>query len=237
MHECWPNNTVRLSSPVMKFELKPFNRNVSDEDLLADLALALSKLGSEGKSLTFRSYKAVGKYGAMTISERFGTWNNALQRAGIALHQEKNVSVETLFENLKLVWIAKGKQPTFRDMSASPSKYTASIYNARFGSWRKALERFVASVDHESNELLNYEVEIKKTGGTKRTKRDPSLALRFFVLKRDGFRCVGCGRSPATVAGLILEVDHVTAWSNGGETIESNLRTLCFDCNRGKGAT
>jgi HNH endonuclease/Homing endonuclease associated repeat len=222
---------------MMKFELKPFNRNVRDEDLLADLVLAHAKLTSEGKSLTFRSYKAVGKYGPSTINDRFGTWNNALQKAGIALHEEKNVAVETLFGNLKLVWIAKGNQPTFRDMSAAPSQYTASIYNARFGSWRKALESFVASVNQEGNELLSYEVEVKRSEGTKRTKRDPSLALRFFVLKRDSFRCVGCGRSPATLAGLVLEVDHVIAWSNGGETIESNLRTLCFDCNRGKGAT
>lgn len=221
----------------MKFELKPFNRNVPDEDLLADLVFAHAKLCSEGKSLTFRSYRSVGKYGPSTISERFGTWNNALQKAGIVPHEEKNVPVETLFENLKLVWIAKGKQPTFRDMSAAPSRYTASIYNARFGSWRKALESFVASVDHEGNELLSYEAEVKTSGGTKRTKRDPSMALRFFVLKRDRFRCVGCGRSPATIAGLILEVDHVTAWANGGETIESNLQTLCFDCNRGKGVT
>jgi 5-methylcytosine-specific restriction endonuclease McrA len=221
----------------MKFELKPFNRNVPDKDLLADLVLAHSKLSSEGKSLTYHNYRAVGKYGPSTINDRFRTWNNALQKAGIALNEEKNVPVETLFDNLKLAWIAKGKQPTFRDMSVAPSQYTASIYNDRFGSWRKALERFVASVDHEESELLSYEVEFKKRSGTKRTKRDPSLALRFFVLKRDSFRCVGCGRSPATVAGLVLEVDHVIAWANGGETIESNLRTLCFDCNRGKGAT
>ncbi|HXC98554.1 MAG TPA: hypothetical protein VN048_04370 [Verrucomicrobiae bacterium] len=52
----------------MKFELKPFNRNVPDKDLLADLVLAHSKLSSEGKSLTFRNYKAVGKYGPSTIS-------------------------------------------------------------------------------------------------------------------------------------------------------------------------
>jgi len=221
----------------MKFELKPYNRNVPDKDLLADLVLAHSKLSSEGKSLTYRNYRAVGKYGPSTINDRFRTWNNALQKAGIALHKERNVPVENLFENLKLVWIAKGKQPTFRDMSAAPSQYTASIYDARFGSWRKALESLVASVDHEGNELLSYEVKFKRSGGTKRTKRDPSLALRFFVLKRDGFRCVGCGRSPATAAGLVLEIDHLIAWSNGGETIESNLRTLCFDCNRGKGAT
>jgi hypothetical protein len=221
----------------MKFELKAFNRNVPDEDLLADLVRARAKLSSEGKSLTFRNYRAVGKYGPSTINDRFGTWNKALQKAGIALHEEKNVPVETLFDNLKLVWIAKGMQPTFRDMNVAPSQYTASIYNARFGSWRKAVEMFVASVDHDRSELLSYEVDLNRSGGTKRTKRDPSLALRFFVLKRDSFRCVACGRSPATVAGLVLEIDHVLAWSNGGETLENNLRTLCTDCNRGKGAT
>jgi hypothetical protein len=221
----------------MKFELKPFNRNVSDEDLLADLVSVHDKLSSEGKSLTFRNYGSVGRYAPSTINDRFGSWNKALQKAGIALHEERNVRIDALFDNLKLVWIAKGKQPTFRDMSVSPSQYTASIYNARFGSWRKALERFVASADHEHDELRSYEIEVEKSGGRRRTKRDPSLALRFFVLKRDSFRCVACGRSPATIAGLVLEVDHVLAWSNGGETVENNLRTLCFDCNRGKGAT
>jgi len=29
-------------------------------------------------------------------------------------------------------------------------------------------------------------------------------------------------------------VDHITAWSNGGETILENLQTLCSDCNLGK---
>lgn len=151
--------------------------------------------------------------------------------------KKKNVSVEALFYNLKLVWIAKGKQPVFRDMSVAPCRYTGSIYHDRFGGWRRALEIFVTSLDHEHDELLTYEVEVQRSSGKKNTKRDPSLSLRFFVLKRDSFRCVICGRSPATEAGLVLEVDHVIAWSNGGETIENNLRTPCFGCNRGKAAT
>jgi hypothetical protein len=221
----------------MKFDLKQFNRNVPDEELLADLVLAHAKLTSQGKDLTFRTYGSVGRYGAGTINTRFGTWNNALQKAGINIRQEKNVSVEALFDNLKLVWIARGRQPTFRDMSAVPSQYTASLYSSRFGGWRKALEKFVASVDFEQAELSSNNIEVKKNVGAKRTKRDPSLALRFLVLKRDNFRCVACGRSPATNVGLVLEVDHVLAWSKDGETVEQNLRTLCFDCNRGKGST
>jgi len=222
----------------MKFELDTFNRNVPDEELLLDLVTADANCKMQGKRLTYRSYRAFGKFSATTIRERFGSWNDGLRKAGLAPIEEKNVPIDALFDNLKLVWIAKGKQPVYRDMSASPSQYTASIYNDRFGGWRRALEEFVASVDQEQDELLNYEIEVKSSSsGTKKTKRDPPLALRFFVLKRDRFCCVACGRSPATISGLVLEIDHVIAWANGGETIEENLQTLCFDCNRGKGAT
>jgi Homing endonuclease associated repeat/HNH endonuclease len=221
----------------MKFQLDTFNRDVPDDELLQDLTAVDAKLKAQGKKLTFRSYGILGKYAASTIAIRFGSWNDGLKKAGISPSQEKNVLIEALFDNLKLVWIAKGKQPVYRDMSIAPSQYTASIYNDRFGGWRKALEEFVASVDQEQNELLNYEVEVKSSKGTKRTKRDPSLALKYFVLKRDRFCCVACGRSPATTVGLVLEVDHDFAWSKGGETIAENLKALCFDCNRGKGAT
>ncbi len=221
----------------MKFVLESFNRDVADRELLQDLVAVASKLKDLGKAMTFRAYNEHGKYSASTIAVRFGSWNDGLQKAGIVPSQEKDVPIEALFENLQLVWIAKGRQPVYRDMSATPSQYTASIYNDRFGSWRKALEEFVSAVDQEQSELLNYEAEVKSSKGTKRTRRDPPLSLRFYVLKRDRFCCVACGRSPATTTGLILEVDHDLAWSKGGETIEENLKTLCFDCNRGKGAT
>jgi 5-methylcytosine-specific restriction endonuclease McrA len=67
-----------------------------------------------------------------------------------------------------------------------------------------------------------------------RTGRDPSLRLRFRVLLRDRFTCCACGASPALSHGVELQVDHIVAWSSGGETIESNLRTLCARCNLGK---
>jgi hypothetical protein len=66
----------------------------------------------------------------------------------------------------------------------------------------------------------------------KRTK-NISNSLRFEVFKRDGFKCQYCGQSPPSVK---LEVDHILAVSNGGETIINNLITACFECNRGKAA-
>ncbi|MDC0273915.1 HNH endonuclease [Planctomycetaceae bacterium] len=207
-----------------------------DQELLDDLAAASRQLQSTGKKLTFRSYREVGNYSSSTIAARFGSWNNALKKAGLILNEEKDVSIDELFDNLKLVWIAKGKQPVYRDMSCPPSKYAGSTYNSRFGGWRNALKKFVTAFEHESINLTSSTRENRKRI-QKRASRNPPLSLRFFVLKRDNFRCNGCGRSPASTSGLELEVDHIQPWSKGGDTVATNLQTLCFDCNRGKGAS
>ncbi len=74
----------------MKFELETFNRNVPDEELLRDLAAVDAKLNALGKTLTYRSYGSLGIYTAGTIAVRFGSWNDALRKAGISPKQEKN---------------------------------------------------------------------------------------------------------------------------------------------------
>lgn len=66
----------------------------------------------------------------------------------------------------------------------------------------------------------------------KKIRSEMSLNKRYKILKRDNFRCVICGRRPPEVD---LCVDHIKAVANGGTNEESNLRTLCNDCNSGKG--
>lgn len=58
-----------------------------------------------------------------------------------------------------------------------------------------------------------------------------SKRIRFEVLKRDGFRCGYCGKTPPSV---LLEVDHINPKANGGIDDINNCITSCFDCNRGK---
>ena len=67
-----------------------------------------------------------------------------------------------------------------------------------------------------------------------KTSRNINLRLRYKVLKRDNFKCVICGRSPAKDQNIELHVDHIIPYSKGGETVIENLRTLCSDCNLGK---
>ncbi|MCL1866890.1 MAG: HNH endonuclease, partial [Oscillospiraceae bacterium] len=57
---------------------------------------------------------------------------------------------------------------------------------------------------------------------------------RYDILKRDNFKCKFCGRKADD--GVELEVDHIIPVSKGGKTTDSNLQTLCYDCNQGKKA-
>lgn len=63
-------------------------------------------------------------------------------------------------------------------------------------------------------------------------RRRMTKALRYDIMKRDGFRCVLCGRSAKD--GIELQVDHILPVAKGGKSVPENLRTLCADCNLGK---
>lgn len=60
-----------------------------------------------------------------------------------------------------------------------------------------------------------------------------SDSLRYKILQRDKSTCQLCGATRAD--GAKLEVDHIIPISKGGKTEPGNLRTLCRECNRGKG--
>lgn len=61
----------------------------------------------------------------------------------------------------------------------------------------------------------------------------PTQKLRTDVLRRDGFRCQGCGRRPADHVDITLHVHHVRPYGDGGLTEASNLLTLCSTCHQG----
>lgn len=58
--------------------------------------------------------------------------------------------------------------------------------------------------------------------------------LREYIKERDNYTCCNCGNSTHNEPNLLLEIDHIIPVSKGGETIENNLQTLCWKCNRAK---
>jgi len=172
------------------------------------------------------------------IRRLFGSYRAALEAAGLSQSPGGlRHTDDECFENLLTVWMAKGRQPFFDEMKRAPSRVGPKAYANRWGGWRAALAAFVERVNSE--EPAAPAAEPAATGPTsperKRSPRGVSLRLRYLDLMRDRLRCVLCGRSPATHPHISLEVDHIIAWSDGGETVESNLRLLCNECNQGKG--
>lgn len=218
----------------MKYELKDFNRNIPDNELLEDIKLVASKFAK--KSVSSREYNdAGGKFAANTIIERFGGWNNALIKAGLQLVHHRGVSMEELFKNLEQVWIIIGVQPVFRDMKKPNSKFSTHQYIAKFGSWRNALEAFVEYInsDKKENESeILIEPIIAEPIFKHKTKRFPSERLKVQVLMRDGNKCKLCG---ITLTGENIHFDHIHPWVKGGETTLENLQILCAPHNLAKG--
>lgn len=65
-------------------------------------------------------------------------------------------------------------------------------------------------------------------GRLKPGKCSGHLALREYVIHRDGGRCVRCG----SVENLVA--DHIISRRNGGSHHPSNLQCLCDSCNARK---
>lgn len=201
---------------------------VSKQEILTDIRHAAALAGTN--VISQRLYSEFGKYDPTTAARRFGTWNKAVAAAGLEIANEINISDERLFENLMLLWEYYGRQPRRAELARLPSRISQGAYRRRFPSWMDALTQFVAYANSKDTRPPNP----AEAAGGHRTSRDPSLRMRFRVLKGDNFSCRACGASPALTPGLSLHVDHIKAWSVGGETVDENLQTLCEPCNLGK---
>ncbi len=228
-------------------------RRYDDEAMLETLRAAARAKGSD----VLRSSDIKRYTGRRTsyYDERFGSWAEAVERAGLkpvwlrALYSEA-----ACFDNLRRVWMHLRRPPRGGEMARPPSTIREDIYRRRWGSWRAALEAFVARVNATPDDPLRGAVRAWSASlrgrdsaqGAARAPLPPALlhgakaALRLKILERDGFRCVLCGASPAHDPAHLprtrLEIDHITPFARGGRTEAANLRTLCHACNAGRGA-
>ncbi len=114
---------------------------VSDAELIADLQRVARSLNLN--TVPQKKYEAIGAYDYSTVIRRFGSWNDGLRLAGLAMSNEVDISDERLFENLLILWQHQGRQPRRSELSSAPSTISQTPYKRRFGSWTASLEAFV----------------------------------------------------------------------------------------------
>lgn len=99
-----------------------------------------------------------------------------------------------------------------------------------------AQRSFTVPMTEETIAALINALESKLTASAfaKEQRTLMTKKLREFIKQRDDFTCCNCGNSINVEPNLLLEIDHIIPVAKGGQTVEDNLQTLCWKCNRAK---
>lgn len=214
-----------------EFEWKDPARRFSNDQVLAGLRAFAATVNNQPFRRTDFAAWPNRPFCADTAVKRFGSWNAALEQIGLGPAPSTKLAPETLIETLERVWRRHGRPPGWAVLRklAGMSPYP---YARVWGSLRRACE---ALARHHRGQITREQLLAGNPQMHRRKRaRQIPLHTRWHVLKRDRYRCRVCGRSPAT-AKVELHVDHVRPMSKGGTNEPSNLRTLCHECNSGRG--
>jgi hypothetical protein len=206
-----------------------FLTDYDNASVLAELQRIAKVTNSE--TVTKADIKRVGRVSHSVVVRRFGSLRRALHLAGLRatrfMKPTDGELIAIIIELWQRVLEKEGRTPAKQDLKTYDFPLSGDTITRRFGSWRKALARAHASITEEavsSETVPTEELEVPR-------KRNVSLRKRFFVLKRDQFSCVRCGKSGV---GVRLEVHHRFPFAKGGSDSLTNLETLCYECNRGQ---
>jgi len=133
----------------MKFELKPYNRNTSDKNLLDDIKRVATELGLN--SLSQKDYKKYGKYSCDTMTRRFGSWINTMNLAGLEVGNYSKITNDELLNDLKKAANQLNKKSITQLEYKTSGKYSPDAFTDHFGSWFLALEKAGLEKTHNIN--------------------------------------------------------------------------------------
>lgn len=203
----------------------------------------------------WRDFNKIAEISSNPVKKHFGSWRKGLEALkkhlidkGLDLKPRpyapnRIYPDKKLFEEMERIWQVVGQRPSRYEWEVSNPKISYNTYKQRFGGWTNACLKFIEykmgrEILADSFVLSEREKPTEKTviphEYNNENSRNVSLRLRLEVLYRDNFRCVFCGKSPATDIGTKLHIDHVTPFSKGGKSVLDNLQTLCEECNLGK---
>lgn len=204
-----------------------FPEKVSDEELLDAIQALANELGHVPSTTEMAEQ---GKYSHKVCMKRFGSWNEALERAGLPPNKRQNIPQTELINEISRLAVKIGRPPSSTEMTQQ-GQFSRDIYFERFGSWSDALEaagyeRPLSYVD--DHQRLPY--------GTNWSEQ------RQKALERDGYvcqspRCSITSDDHRATFGEELHVHHIIPRKHyiaeNGELLEQranslgNLITLC----------
>ncbi len=113
------------------------------EKLIKELQSIADQLG---RPPSLREIDELSSYSRTTYQDRFESWNNAVEEAGLEPEHSSTANIEDreLLEELNRLAENLDRTPRQRDMEQQ-GKYSVTTYQNRFGSWNEALRK----ADHQ----------------------------------------------------------------------------------------
>lgn len=112
--------------------------------------------------------------------------------------------------------------------------YSFEYVSAGGNSAQETSLTFTLEVVDELIEWMSQKIKFRKSVAGQRSLMTKSLRQK--IKDRDSHTCQQCGLSVQDEPNLLLEIDHIHPLSKGGMSTMENLQTLCWRCNRTKGA-
>jgi hypothetical protein len=208
------------------------NTYVNETEVVRELRRVANKLG---ESPSQPQYNEHGQYSHQIAYERFGSWNAALEAAGLETERDDRTPNEKLLASIRAVAETVDGVPSQTDYHEH-GEHGVSVLQRRFGSWSQAVKE------------AGYE---PRTVGPACGEENPAWAggygdyygpnwntQRERALERDGHECAACGCSEQEHReewGAGLEVHHIrpARLFDDFERMNrlENLVTLCMPCH------
>ena len=188
-----------------------FVESYDREAIIRELQRLAGVLGKV--TLSKRDIDSHGRLSSSVVMRRFGSLRRALQESGITPARFMKATDEELFSILIELWTQTlekfGRSPYRRELRAFGFLFQAihtfvglAIGKRLFSPLLDQCPLLTIWSTHPLCRKHQHEFESRKA---------LSIRKRFFVLKRDRYRCRMCGRS-----GIELEVDHKIPIAQGG---------------------
>lgn len=178
---------------------------------------------------------ADGRYSFSVYVNRWGSWLNAKEAAGLDTKQRKpslRVSEQEAIQDLQDLASEMGRCPSYYEYQ-DEGQYSVGLFKQKFGSWTDAKDeagfgRGRVNANYGTDEDTNGPVY------------GPSwLSQREKARERDGFECQSCGMTKEEHLekyDTVPHVHHITPWHQFEDHEErnklSNLIVLCVPCHR-----
>lgn len=179
---------------------------------------------------------------SLSLFENLLNTYSAVEQGKKLLQNERDTIIDDIKKSIPSIIFEYNKKRLIRELGFNPIDLSDLYFpNYKFqyvsAGGNSSLANNIRLDIENLNKFVNYLnglVKFKKSIEGQRALMTSNL--REKIKERDNYSCRKCGLSIKEERNLLLEIDHIIPLSRGGITSVENLQTLCWKCNRSKGA-